>query len=131
MLKEGYSSNKQKIEGCLLASFNKFYCKKCQLVFCLNTGKRFFLEVLFWGNQKGRGYQVFLKYLPFTRLSYFYVTITRDFERFQYFHFTKPTCQKPILIHSFPVHPLSTPWKSCGFLMFSGDRERVHWERLS
>ena len=27
MLKEGYSSNKQKIEGCLLASFNKFYCK--------------------------------------------------------------------------------------------------------
>ena len=31
------------------------------------------------------------------------------------------------LTHSFPMHPFSTPF---GFLMFSGDREGVHWERM-
>ena len=32
------------------------------------------------------------------------------------------------LTHLFPMHPSSTPWV---FLMFSGGRERVHWERKS
>ena len=36
-----------------------------------------------------------------------------------------------ILTHSFPMHPFSTPWKTCGFLMFSGGRERLHWERAN
>ena len=35
------------------------------------------------------------------------------------------------LIFSFPMHPFSTPEnirKPFGFLIFSGGRERVHWE---
>ena len=34
---------------------------------------------------------------------------------------------------SFPVHPFSAPeniTKPCGFLMFSGGRERVHWKQM-
>ena len=37
------------------------------------------------------------------------------------------------LTHSFPIHPFSTPPhnpKPYGFLMFSGGRERVHWEQM-
>ena len=34
------------------------------------------------------------------------------------------------LTHSFPVHPFSNHWKPYGFLMFSGARERVHWEQM-
>ena len=38
------------------------------------------------------------------------------------------------LTHLFPIHPSSTPWKhqktQHGFLMFSGGRERVHWEKM-
>ena len=37
------------------------------------------------------------------------------------------------LTHSFPKHPFSTPWKhqkTYGFQMFSGGRERVHWEQM-
>ena len=40
------------------------------------------------------------------------------------------------LTHSFPMHPFSTSppseniRKPYGFLMFSGGRERVHWERM-
>ena len=37
------------------------------------------------------------------------------------------------LTHSFPTHPFSTPpeniRKPYCFLMFSGGRERVHWEQ--
>ena len=32
------------------------------------------------------------------------------------------------LTHTFPMHPFSNLWR--GFLMFSGGRERVHWERM-
>ena len=38
-----------------------------------------------------------------------------------------------LLTHSFPMHPFSTPRnirKPLAFLMFSGGRERVHWERM-
>ena len=28
------------------------------------------------------------------------------------------------------MHPFSTPWKPYGFLMFSGGKERVNWERM-
>ena len=37
------------------------------------------------------------------------------------------------LTHLFPMHPFSTPEnirKPCGFFMFLGGRERVHWERM-
>ena len=37
------------------------------------------------------------------------------------------------LTHLFPMHPLSNPEnirKSYGFLMFSGGRERMHWEQM-
>ena len=36
------------------------------------------------------------------------------------------------LTHFFPMHSFSTPWeqKTSGFLMFSGGRERVHWEQM-
>ena len=35
------------------------------------------------------------------------------------------------LTHSFPMHPFSTPWKHLKtFVMFSGGRERVHWENM-
>ena len=34
------------------------------------------------------------------------------------------------LNHSFPMHLFFTPWKHYGFLMLSGDRERMHWERM-
>ena len=36
-----------------------------------------------------------------------------------------------LLTHLFPMHPSSTPrkhQKTFSFLMFSGDRERVHWK---
>ena len=35
-----------------------------------------------------------------------------------------------ILTHLFPMHSFSTSWKPYGFLMFSGDRERVQWEQM-
>ena len=38
------------------------------------------------------------------------------------------------LNHSFPMHLFSTFWKhqkTLGFLMFSGNREKVHWEKIS
>ena len=45
----------------------------------------------------------------------------------------KTTFQKILLIprlsHLFPIHPFSTSLKlTYGFLMFSGGRERLHWE---
>ena len=52
-----------------VAPFNKFY-SKIWVGFCLNTGKRFFLNSP-----------------PFERPVYFYVKITGNFEPFQYFRF--------------------------------------------
>ena len=37
------------------------------------------------------------------------------------------------LTHMFPMHPFPTPEnirKTNGFLIFSVDRERVHWEQM-
>ena len=34
------------------------------------------------------------------------------------------------LIHSFPMHPLSTSWNYQKTLRFSGGRESVHWEQM-
>ena len=46
------------------------------------------------------------------------ITITKSF-----------TFSLLLLIHSFPMHPFSTPWKHQKTLRFSGGRERVHWEQ--
>ena len=35
----------------MVAPSTKFYCK-FWVGFCVNTGKRFFLEILFWSQQK-------------------------------------------------------------------------------
>ena len=41
-----------------------------------------------------------------------------------------------LLNHLFPIHPFCTPWKHqkilrfYGFLMFSGGREKGHWEQM-
>ena len=38
-----------------------------------------------------------------------------------------------MLTHLFPMHPFSSPEnirKPYGFLMFSGGRERMHWEEM-
>ena len=40
------------------------------------------------------------------------------------------TKEHNILAHLLPMHSFSTPWKqqkTVGFLLFSGDEERVHW----
>ena len=37
---------------------------------------------------------------------------------------------KKYLTHLFPMHPCSTLRNSCGFLMFSRDREKVIWEQI-
>ena len=58
----------------MIASSSKFY-GKIWAEFCLNTGKRFFLEVLFYLQQKERS-------SPFEEVACFYVTITGNFERF-------------------------------------------------
>ena len=39
-------------------------------------------------------------------------------------------CSYLSLTHSFAMHPFSTPWKHYGFLISSGGREKVHWERM-
>ena len=46
MFKQGDSSNRQKTGGCFLCFFKKFY-GKLSVGLCLDTGKCFFLEVLF------------------------------------------------------------------------------------
>ena len=68
----------------MVAPFNHFYIK-FWVGLCLNTGKHFVLERA----------QVFLKNStrdfqnspPFERLTWFYVTMTGNFDRFQYFNF--------------------------------------------
>ena len=47
------SSNRQKIDGCSYASFS--HHGKMSLGFCLKRAKRFFLEVLFYNQQKDTG----------------------------------------------------------------------------
>ena len=74
----------------MVAPFNKFYCKMW-VGFCLNTGKRFFLEV----SKPTERALVLLKYgnrdfqnsPPFEILACFYVTINGNSERFRCFNF--------------------------------------------
>ena len=40
---------------------------------------------------------------------------------------TKQSAHVHELTHLFPMHPFSLPY---GFLMFSGVRERLHWEQM-
>ena len=69
----------------MVAPFSKFYGKIC-VGFCLNTRKRFFLEVNIGSSKNGT--RDFQNSLPFERSAWFYVTITGNFERFQYFNFS-------------------------------------------
>ena len=79
----------------MVAPFNKFYSKIWDS-FCLNTGKPFFVEVFLKkknsrktvGSSKN-GTRDFLNTSPFKRLACLYVTLTRDFEGFQYLNFTQ------------------------------------------
>ena len=72
------------------APFSKFSGKIC-VSFCLNTGKRFFLEVLFSSQQKGflkNGTTKDFQNNPLLeRWACFYVTISETFVHFQYFSF--------------------------------------------
>ena len=76
----------------MVAPFSKFYGKIC-VVFCLNTGKRFFLEAFFLNPTERtqvlleNGTTYFQNNLPFARAACFYVKISGNFERFQYFNF--------------------------------------------
>ena len=57
--------------------------------------------------------------------------VTRHQYRLKYLFFCG-CIYRPLLTYLFPLHPFSTPWKHqkiFGFLMFSGGREKVHWER--
>ena len=59
------------------------------------------------------------------------IVTTRHQYRIKYLFFYGYIC-RPLLTYLFPLHTFSTPWKHqkiFGFLMFSGGRERVHWER--
>ena len=74
----------------MVAPFSKFY-GKLWVGFCLNTGKRFFLEV-FKTNRKSidllkSGTRDFQYSPPFERSACFYVTISGNFERFHCFNF--------------------------------------------
>ena len=62
----------------MVASFSRFY-GKIWVGFCLNTGKRSFLDVSCTRH--------FQNTPPFERSACFYVIITANFERFQYFNF--------------------------------------------
>ena len=61
--------------------------------FCINTWKRFFLEVLFKANRKSIGSSKkndtkdFQNSPPFERPARFHVALSRNFKRFQYFNF--------------------------------------------
>ena len=75
----------------MVALFSKIYAK-IWVGFCLNTGKRFFLKVFLKVNRKSIGsYKKGTKYFqnspPLERFACFYVTISGNFERSQYFNF--------------------------------------------
>ena len=72
-------------------SFQQVY-GKIWVIFCLNTGKRFFLEVSFSSQQKAQvllknGTRYFQNSSPFERSACFYATSNENFEHFQYFNF--------------------------------------------
>ena len=75
----------------MVAPFSKVY-GKIWVGFCLNTGKRFFLKFILMSTES---VYVFLKNSTrdfqnsplFKRLTCFYVTISGNFEHFQYFNF--------------------------------------------
>ena len=68
----------------MVAPFSKS-SGKIWVVSCLNTGKHVFLEVSFQRNRT----MDFQNSPLFERSACFYVTITGNFERFQYFNFEK------------------------------------------
>ena len=74
----------------MVAPFSKFY-GKIWAGFCLNTEKRFFLEVSRSIKRTyvllKNGTREFQNSPPFERSAYFYVIISGNFERFQYFNF--------------------------------------------
>ena len=69
----------------MVAPFSKFYGKILN-GFCLSTGKRFFLTVKAWILLKN-GTWDFRNSFPFERSTCFYVTISGNFDRIQYFNF--------------------------------------------
>ena len=89
----------------MVASFSKF-CGKTWIGFCFNNGKRFFVRgCIFKPTERAKvllknGPRDFQISPPFERSTGFYVTISGNFERFQYFNFeidfleNKNLCQK-------------------------------------
>ena len=84
-------SNRQKR---MVASFSisTRFTAKFELVFVLTQEHAFSQRFHFKANRKSKGssknrYQGFLKYPPFERSACYYVTISRNFEGFQYFSF--------------------------------------------
>ena len=77
----------------MVAPFIKVY-GKIWVGFCLNTGKRFFVEVSFESQQKAQALlkndtRDFQNSLLFKRLARFYVTVSGNFDRFQQFNFER------------------------------------------
>ena len=76
----------------MVAPFRKF-CSKIWVGFCLHIGKHFFLRgFILKANRKSIGsskkrYQEFKKQPSVWEISIFYMTISGNFERFQYFNF--------------------------------------------
>ena len=72
----------------MVAPFTNFY-GKIWVGFCLNTGKRFALEVSFYSQEKDHGFFLkngtrdFQNSPPLERSTCFYVTTTGNFECFQ------------------------------------------------
>ena len=64
----------------IVAPFSKFY-GRIWVGFCLNTGNNFFLEVL---RSTKNGTRDFQNGHPFKRSTFFYLTISGNFERFQH-----------------------------------------------
>ena len=67
--------------------------------FCLNTGKRFFLDVSFSSQQKEHRFFLkrdFQNSSPIERSACFYATISENFEHFQYFDFETDFLQNKI-----------------------------------
>ena len=111
------------MNGC---SFQQIY-GKIWVGFCLNTGKRFFLEVLFYSQQKKhdsskkKGTKDFQNSFPFKRAACFCVAISGNFEQFQYLTL-KQTSRKTktffkkleysFLVESTKIRNASFPYKT-------------------
>ena len=97
----------------MVAPFSKLYAKIC-VGFCLNTGKNFFLEVSLKPTERAyvllkndtRDFQISP---PFERSACFYVAISANFERLQYFSFK---LEDRFLVESPTIDNTSFPCKT-------------------